>query len=198
MLGLLRRLETVARINKLERRPLHPDLRYVLDQVDANGVFIDKCSEVLGYSDLLKIDRVFKAVGIEPFTSKSVDDYMFAEAKKYVKSHYHIRHKNIARIVDNETFYGGWPDLYELYRKEGWQAISLREYKDRVPESALQHALQINELLPDANFTVVEFKPKDVNARVVEDPFLRLDYQGCEIYFDVWNEPGFTAKLTGT
>ncbi len=201
MLKLFSRVLTTSVVlhskGQLKRGTLCPALERLLSDANKQGEFIAACEEKLGYTTYLRIDAAFKTLGIQPFTSTSVDTYMRAEAKRHVMKYYFSSYGGMYRRIDNAYLDKKLGELVEQFRMEGWQAFHLADYKDFVPEEALNQALELGALLPGATFTVVAFKPNEVSVHfaVIDDPFLRLDYEGCEVYFAVWDEPGFTAAI---
>ena len=174
----------------LERRTLHPNLTPVLRDMLSEARFIEEAKSVLGYSASLEVHRALRSLGVEPFTSESVDAYMWAEAtKENIR-----RHGTRERLNQSGALQDEWDVSLNSIRKEGWKAIPIAGYKEWVPESVVGLALEIKSLLPGAMFSVVSFMPQNVIMRTL-DPFLRLDYEGHGYYVAVWDEPGFNDKL---
>ncbi|MCK9458240.1 MAG: hypothetical protein M0R80_01135 [Proteobacteria bacterium] len=74
-----------------------------------------------------------------------------------------------------------------------WVRYSLDQYKNDMPEFALQTAVDIKKRCPEANFIVEEF---DVKKRPkIQDPFLIVfTPSGQEYYIEVWGEKEFSKK----
>jgi hypothetical protein len=75
-------------------------------------------------------------------------------------------------------------------RKAQWMTHSLHNFKEQVPEFAIQTAIDIREHCPDAEFYVdkLEFtRPLDL--------FLCVKTRHSDMFYvEVWNEPGFKQQ----
>ena len=84
-----------------------------------------------------------------------------------------------------------------IIKKEwDWNQLTFKECHERgieIPEFALDTAVRVKELLPDASLTVEALVATD---RVLGDPFLCLDYAGRKYYLEVWYESRFENRRT--
>ena len=84
-----------------------------------------------------------------------------------------------------------------IVKKEwDWSQLTFADCHKRgieIPEFALDTAIRVKELLPDASLTVDALIATD---RVLGDPFLRLDYAGGRYYLEVWDESRFENRKT--
>lgn len=94
----------------------------------------------------------------------------------------------IARHKRAEVYLGSWPTTL------------VSEYREPVPEFALERAMQIKSQLPDAQFGIEYIRQQTQQVsqpRALQiDPFLVLLYGHMKLYLDVWDEPRFEGRRT--
>ncbi|SRR6266576_1311486 len=75
-------------------------------------------------------------------------------------------------------------------RSYKWSHREIHQYRKPIPERVLAKCVQIKEACPGAQFTV-HFLERD------RDPFMSVSIGDEEEYFfEVWDEPNFSGKLT--
>lgn len=185
--------------------------------------FATNCSNFLGYTLLKeleesergdrKIAKVLKELNIEPLSNESVEHYKKNEINK--KEPRWLGWLALAELVGGVILgiYMGLvgllmiavvpvlimttvavADLIYGFNGWGWNAVPLRDTRQRIPEFALQTALDVKKKLEEHNVQAtfyVDFLEKN---RVKYDPFLFLYANGRRWYLEYWNEPNFKAK----
>lgn len=148
-------------------------------------------------------------VGVRPFNSDDVEQYKSAEVNKIRKSsvlpfmasvvvvggcmyamvvtdHFGWAVPMIlALLVAIPSFFSGICDAWG----QRWVKHALADYPSEVPQYALDTALAIREVLPEAKFYVEALEES-------KDPFLVLSHGQEDLYLEVWDEPDFGTKRT--
>lgn len=93
------------------------------------------------------------------------------------------------------------------FERHEWQTIPLSGYGGQIPVDVLRRAIAVKQAIPDGSLRLdelrtvsmgYEIKEDDIVSLdgeiIVHDPFLILEIAGIDLYIDVWDEPGFTAR----
>ena len=97
------------------------------------------------------------------------------------------------RVYDNQAV-GAHKRKVALnhWNRGQWLSEPISEYSEPIPEFAIDTALKMKEVLPEATFYVEHY----VVSRAYGDPFLSFRVPGVKRRFviEVWDEPDFEAE----
>ena len=94
------------------------------------------------------------------------------------------------------TLVGLWKSFSINNTKYFWKPYNIVNFSDPIPEFALQTAIDVKKVFPEATFCIEKLEQiEEVKVIKVEaprlDPFLVAHIEGKDYYLEVWNEAEF-------
>lgn len=202
----------------LERTP-------VIDTLEAlDADLARKASKILGYHPMANHDNgiaqgtrlqaALRTLNIQPFSQASVRRYKASVTRTLLWWSHVVVTLGLAGLIGTAASRASMIEgtiictvltvgclvwLFALLKAGGfgqWVIENLGETRQTVPSFALDTALRVHELVPNATFHIDAYYSthelmKQRHARRVADPFLVVSHGSYTAYIEVWDEPGF-------